>query len=430
VTAVVDHDAPSARATLALLRDGEASCVEVVSACLDRVDAAEASLHAWAHLDPGLVLARARELDAVPAAERGPLHGLPVGVKDIVDTADQPTACGSPIHAGRRPGRDATAVARLRAAGAIVVGKTVTTEFALFAPPPTRNPHDLDRTPGGSSSGSAATVAAGGVPVALGTQTAGSVVRPAAFCGLVGVKPTLGAVPTDGVLPVSRSLDTVGVLARRVDDAALLLGHLTGDPHSYLVDGHPRRVGFARTPEWDAIAPEVRSTVEGGVERLARHLDVVEVDLPASFDGLVGAQQVVMGVEAVHELGHLRRDHEAQLSERLRAYLDEAATLTDRYDDALAQRDRCLAELPAVFADLDALLAPAVLDVAPPASESTGDPLLCRAWTLLGTPAVAVPGLTGTGGLPLGLQVVADRGRDAAALRAAARVTYLLREDG
>jgi Asp-tRNA(Asn)/Glu-tRNA(Gln) amidotransferase A subunit family amidase len=413
--------AVGAQAIVAAIGAGERSAVEVVSSCLERIAEVEDELQAWAHLDPDLALARAAELDRLPAGRRGPLHGVPVGVKDILDTEDQPTSYGSPIHEGARPARDATAVARLRAAGAVIVGKTVTTEFALFHPGPTRNPHDPSRTPGGSSSGSAAAVAAGCVPVAVGTQTAGSVVRPAAFCGVVGAKPTFAAVPTDGVRPCSHTLDTVGTFGRTVDDAALALGVMAGDVDRFrpVAVGDRVRLGFVRTPQWELLGPAVQATVEAGVERLARDADVVELELPAPFAGLVDAQQTIMGVEAARLLADERRDHPDQLSEQLRAYLDEGASLAPGYDDALTLHARCRDRLGEVFAGLDAAIAPAVLDEAPPRA-STGDPVLCRMWTLLGTPTVAVPGLTGRNGLPLGVQVVAAAGRDAAALGVAA----------
>jgi Asp-tRNA(Asn)/Glu-tRNA(Gln) amidotransferase A subunit family amidase len=415
--------AEGARTIVAAIAAGERSSAEVVRGCLDRIAAVEDDLHAWAFVDPELALAQAAVLDGLPPAERGPLHGVPVGIKDILDTADQPTCYGSPIYEGARPQQDAVAVSRLRAAGAVIVGKTVTTEFALFQPGVTRNPHDPSRTPGGSSSGSAAAVAAGCVPLAVGTQTAGSVVRPASFCGVVGVKPTIGVVPREGVKPCSHTLDTVGAFGRDVGDTALALGVMAGDVPRYRpeVPSDPPRLGFARTAEWAAIAPEVRATIDAGIERLARHTEVVELALPPSFAGLVDAQQAVMGVEAARLLGPELRAHPDQISERLRTYLAEGGRYADRYDDALALGDRCRAELDGAFAGLDAVLAPAVLDEAPPLA-TTGDPLLCRMWTLLGTPTVAVPGLLGGHGLPLGIQVVARLGEDATALGTAAWV--------
>jgi Asp-tRNA(Asn)/Glu-tRNA(Gln) amidotransferase A subunit family amidase len=408
------------QAIVAATSSGARSCEDVVRASLERIAAVEDDLLAWAYVDPEVALAQARALDRLPADARGPLHGVPVGVKDIVDTADQPTAHGSPIYAGHLPPRDAAVVERLRAAGAVIVGKTVTTEFALFHPGPTRNPHDPDRTPGGSSSGSAAAVAAGGVPLAVGTQTAGSVVRPASFCGIVGAKPTFGIVPTDGVKPCSHTLDTVGVLSRDVEDAGLALGVLAGDPEAFRPVLPPRRLrlGFVRTAEWDQLPPEVRRTIEDAVERVSQEADLVEVTLPPPFAGLVDAQRTIMGVEANRLLAPERRDHPELLSDQLRSYLDEGAALADGYAAALELGARCRGLLDEVLGGVDAAIAPAVLGEAPPV-DTTGDPLLCRMWTLLGTPAIAVPGLRGTHRLPLGIQVVAPPGRDAVALGAA-----------
>jgi Asp-tRNA(Asn)/Glu-tRNA(Gln) amidotransferase A subunit family amidase len=405
------------RAIVAATSSGERRCEDVVRESLERIAAVEDDLLAWAHHDPELALVRARALDRLPPAGRGPLHGVPVGIKDIVDTGDQPTAYGSAIYAGHRPGGDAAVVERLRAAGAVVVGKTATTEFALFHPAPTRNPHDLDRTPGGSSSGSAVAVAAGCVPLAIGTQTAGSVVRPASFCGVVGAKPTFGTLPTDGVKPCSHTLDTVGVFTRDVEDAGVALGAIAGDPEAFRPALPPRRLrlGFVRTPQWGLLAPDVRRTIEDGIERLSREADLVEVTLPPEFDGLVDAHRTIMGVEAARLLAPERRDHPALLSDLLRAYLDEGATLAPGYDAALELTARCRGRLGEVLDGVDAAIAPAALDEAPPAA-TTGDPVLCRMWTLLGTPSVAVPGLRGTHGLPLGIQIVAPPHRDAVAL--------------
>lgn len=420
-------DLPPASALLRDLASGTIGAGELCADVLERIEAREPALHAWTHYDAERALARAGTLDAVPAEERGALHGLPVGIKDIIDTGDLPTTYGSPRYVGHRPRRDAIAVARLRAAGAVVVGKTVSTEFALFEPAATVNPHDPTRTPGGSSSGSAAAVGAGTLPLALGTQTAGSVVRPASFCGVVGAKPTFGAVPTDGVRPCAPSLDTVGVLASDVEAAATALGVLADDPDAFRVAelGERPKVGLCRTPWWDALDPAAARVIELAAERLARDVDVVEVALPAGFDGLVAAQQAIMGTETLRALSDERARGEERLSDRLRAYLDDSRGLVDDYQDALALAARCRQALPGVFVGVDVLLAPSVLGEAPPL-DTTGDPLLCRAWTLLGAPTVAVPGLTGPTGLPLGVQVVAPLGRDELGLGGAARVGALL----
>jgi Asp-tRNA(Asn)/Glu-tRNA(Gln) amidotransferase A subunit family amidase len=415
----------SASQLAAAVRDGEVRAEEVVATFLDRVTARESELRAWAHLDPDRAIAEARRRDA--DEPRGPLHGVPVGVKDIVDTGDLPTEHGSPIYRDHRPSDDAVVVARLRAAGAVVLGKTVTTEFAFFTPGPTTNPHDPARTPGGSSSGSAAAVAARTVPLAVGTQTAGSVVRPASFCGTVGAKPTFGVVPTAGVKPAAPSLDTVGVFTNDVGDAALALGVMADDLDRFRPAdlGERPRIGFARTHEWDQLEPATRAALDAAVERLARHVEVVEVVLPASFAGLVDAQQTVMATEALRMLADERSHHADLLSDGLRTYLEGAEALVAGYDDAISLAARCRDQLPEAFAGVEVVLAPSVIGEAP-SIETTGDPLLCRAWTLLGTPTVAVPGLRGPAGLPLGVQTIALPGRDDLALGGAAIIADVL----
>ncbi len=401
-----------------------------VQAALARARVTE-PLAAWAHLDVDGAAVRARALDAgleATQAAAGVLHGLPVGIKDLIDTADQPTEYGSPAYRGHRPAHDAEVVRRLRAAGAVVLGKTVTTEHALFHPGPTRNPHDPLRSPGGSSSGSAAAVAAGVVPVALGTQTAGSVLRPASFSGVVGTKPSFGVVPTAGIKPCAPSLDTVGVLAADAGLAAAVLGVLADDPERFRpwVPDRPLRVGFCRTPWWSALEPGAGAAIEAGVRRLAGGvasgggLEVVEVVAPESFGALAGAQEALMAAEVLEALADEVPD---TLSDTLRAYLQRAAQLAPGAPEAAALAERWRARLPELFAGVDVLLVPAALGEAPLLSAgSTGDPLPCRAFTLLGVPTVSVPGLLGPAGLPLGVQLVAPYGQDGLALGAATSI--------
>jgi amidase len=380
---------------------GGPSAEERVRECLERIEAREDELRAWAWLDAEAALAQARARDAEPP--RGPLHGLPVGVKDVIDTADMPTAYGSPIYEGHRPERDADCVAWLREQGAVILGKTVTTEFATYQPPATVNPHDPDRTPGGSSSGSAAAVAAGMVPVAYGTQTAGSVIRPAAFCGVVGFKPRHGWASTAGIKPLSARLDTLGTFGRTVADAARLAGlePAAGEP----------RIAFCRTP-WVDAAPEV--------EEAARRLGARELELPPEFASLAAAQETVMAFDVARNLEPEWREHREGLSQVMQDYIRDAREVpVEEAEAAAALRDQCRSRLPAVLAGLDALLVPAALGEAPLRSEgNTGDPLLCRAWTLLGVPAISVPGLTGPAGMPVGVQLV---GLDEAGVLGAAR---------
>jgi Asp-tRNA(Asn)/Glu-tRNA(Gln) amidotransferase A subunit family amidase len=372
----------------------ELSSVELVSACLERIAACEPELRAWAHLDSEAALAQARERDG--EAPRGPLHGLPVGVKDVIDTADLPTAYGSPIYAGHQPDRDADCVAWLREAGAVVLGKTVTTEFATYEPPPTVNPLDPARTPGGSSSGSAAAVAAGMVPLAYGTQTAGSVVRPASFCGVAGFKPAHGWRSTTGIKRLSERLDTLGLFGRTVADAALLGG--------FAAPSGGARVAFCRTPWWDALEDGGRAALEQAAARLGAE----EVELPPEFGGLAAAQETVMAFDVARNLEPEWRSHREQLSRAMRDYIERGQTVSEAdAREGAAVGERCRSRLPEVFAGFDALLVPAALGEAPLRVEGhTGDPLLCRAWTFLGVPALSVPGMVGPAGMPVGVQLV------------------------
>lgn len=411
------------------IRAREVSAEEVARATLDAIHAAEPTLAAWSHLDDEQVIAQARERDSAQAADPasvGSLHGVPIGVKDNLDVAGMPTTNGADIPVDGPATEDALAVARLKAEGAVIVGKTVTTEFALFRPGPTTNPHDPSRTPGGSSSGSAAAIGAGTIPLGIGTQTAGSVVRPASFCGIVGGKPTFGSVPRDGVTRCSDSLDTVGLLGSDVQGVALGLAAMTADPEGFTpASSEGMRFGFARTFEWGEIDEDARVRIERAIESLSDELDIREVEFPEAMRGLVQAQQVVMGVECAEEFTDLRAVHEDLLSDKLVTTLDQGAGWRWAYEPAMDHTALGRTALKDVFDDVDVLIAPAVVGEAPDIS-GTGDPLLCRMWTLLGAPSVAVPGLTGAAGLPLGIQVVAAPGRDALALGGAMAVAERL----
>jgi Asp-tRNA(Asn)/Glu-tRNA(Gln) amidotransferase A subunit family amidase len=421
------HTLPRARDLVAASRRGELDVVTTATATLERIAAIDPELHAFVAVDEDAVMARARELDA--AGPTGALHGVPVALKDIIDTRDLPTEYGSPIHAGHRPAADAAVVTRLRDAGALIVGKTVTTEFALFTPGPTRNPHDPSRTPGGSSSGSAAAVAAGLVPLALGTQTAGSVVRPASFCGVVGVKPTFGLVPFDGVKVCSASLDTLGVMAVDVEDAALALAVMAGvsldlgdTPRG--AASRPLRLGW--WPGATMLEPGAVEVVDDALTMLRGRADVeiVDVALPGWFGELVADQTALMHTETLEALAEARLHHADLLSPGLRERLALPPDSVGA-ERARARRSEGQRVLDDALRGIDGLLTPSVLGEAPERS-TTGDPVLCRTWTLLGVPAVAVPGLTGPAGLPLGVQVVGPVGEDLAVLRAAARLMPLL----
>jgi Asp-tRNA(Asn)/Glu-tRNA(Gln) amidotransferase A subunit family amidase len=407
----------------------ELSAEALLRACLDRIADREPQLHAFAALlDTDAALAQARALDAGPS--RGALHGLPLGVKDLFDTADLPTTYGSALYAGHQPAADAASVALCRAAGALVLGKTVSTEFAYFHPGPTANPHDLAHTPGGSSSGSAAAVADHLLPLALGSQTAGSIVRPAAYCGVVGYKPSLGRVPRGGVKSLSESLDTLGGFGRSVADVALLGGVLCGDERlvALALDETPAaalaapRIGLCRTPWWDEVDGDVVAAWARAEAALApAAAALVDVALPASWPDLVTLQKAVMAHEMARSLSHERVAHAERLSERLRALFAEGLAIDGaRHVAHLMQTARLQREAAdALFGACDVLLAPSSMGEAPAGLAATGDPLFCRGWTLLGLPCVHLPFARGAHGLPVGLQLVGRWGEDERLLAAA-----------
>ena len=403
-----------------LLATRELSAVDLVRACLARVAGREGAVHAFAAIDPDAALGQARALDAGPV--RGPLHGLPLGVKDLFDTADLPATYGSALYAGNRPLADAAAVALCREAGALVLGKTVTTEFAYFQPGPTRNPHNLAHTPGGSSSGSAAAVADHMLPLALGTQTAGSIVRPASYCGVVGYKPSHGRVPRAGVKSLSETLDTVGGFGRSVRDVALLGAVLTGDMRlAKVLDAPAPRIGMCRTPEWSQAGPDTQRAFAEATSALSPHAaSLVDMELPDELAGLVALQKAVMAFEMSRALSHERLQHRSRLSGRLLTLLDEGVAIPGAEHAANLARTAALQRRSdALFDRIDVLIAPSATGEAPVGIDATGDPLFCRGWTLLGLPCVHLPFTTGQHGLPVGLQVVGRSGDDHRLLAAA-----------
>jgi Asp-tRNA(Asn)/Glu-tRNA(Gln) amidotransferase A subunit family amidase len=421
---------------------GAISAEDYARACLAHIDAVEGEIKAFAHLDREHVLTQARALDERRAQGHpvGPLHGVPVAIKDIIDTADYPTELGSPLAAGRRPWHDATAVAKLRAAGAVIIGKTVTTEFAYFHPGPTRNPHDPARTPGGSSSGSAAAVASQMVPLALGTQTNGSVIRPAAFCGVFAAKPSHGLVSRAGVLQLSRKLDHIGAFARSLPDLALILdviaGHDPADPDTRpfaapdfraMLDEKwplPPRFAFARTAVWDKADVGTKAAFEELVAALGPAITPVE--LPASLAEAWDTHRTIMATDMAHSLApFVARGEPSEVMGKLLAR-GRSVTAVD-YLAALAQAPRYAASLADIFDEYDAILTPAAPGVAPEGLSATGDPAFCTLWTLTGLPALSLPLLAGEGGLPLGVQLVGAPGRDARLLRTAGALVEMLR---
>jgi Asp-tRNA(Asn)/Glu-tRNA(Gln) amidotransferase A subunit family amidase len=435
MTATIDLTSLAAAEAVAAMARGEISAERYVGAFLDRIVAIDKEVGAFIHLDAEYALAQARARDAERSRGGilGPLHGIPVALKDIVDTKDYPTENGSPLFAGRRPHSDATVAARLRAAGAVIIGKTVTTELAYFHPGKTRNPRDLSRTPGGSSSGSAAAVAAGMVPFALGSQTNGSMIRPAAFCGVYGIKPSHGLVSRAGVLALSRTLDHIGAYARSLEDLALVLEVMAGydpaDPDTRplaaphfgdILAGTPPaapRFAFVRTPIWDKADPATRAAFEALVARLGGAVESVE--LPAAFADAWPAQRAIMATEMAHHFGELvARAQPDAASGVLRALLDEGATVPAvRYIAACETGRRLAAALADVFARYDAIITPATIGVAPKGQQATGDPAFCTLWTLTGVPALSLPLLDGENGLPLGVQLVGAAGDDGRLLR-------------
>ncbi|HWM82740.1 MAG TPA: amidase [Pseudolabrys sp.] len=418
----------------AAIARGELSAEAYVGACLARIAAIDGQVGAFVHLDEADALeqARARDRHRMSGRNLGPLHGIPVAIKDLLDTADYPTEYGSPVTAGRRPSRDATVVARLRDAGAVIIGKTVTTEFAYYHPGKTRNPHDLTRTPGGSSSGSAAAVAAGMVPLAIGSQTNGSVIRPATFCGVFGLKPSHGLVSRAGVLTLSRTLDHVGGFARSLDDLALLMdviaGHDPSDPDSRLyaapafrrtlAEPPPIEPSFTlmRTPMWERADAEARTALE----ELAREVGAREIELADDVVTAWDAHRAIMAADMAFNLGHFV-DGGGDVSQQFRDLVAEGRAVTAaHYLAAVRDARRYTASLTEIFEQYsDAIMTLPAKGVAPDAS-TTGDPLFCTFWTLTGLPAISLPLLQGEGGLPIGVQLIGADGRDERLLRTSA----------
>ncbi len=399
--------------TARAIAEGRTTSEEAVASCLARIAEREATVRAWAWLDPDHALAEARARDA--ARPLGPLHGVPVGVKDIFDTADMPTQMGSPIYRGHRPAADAAAVAILRAAGAVILGKTVTAEFAGTHPGPTTNPHDAARTPGGSSQGSAAGVADFMVPVALGTQTGGSVLRPSSFCGIVGFKPSFGTFNRAGIKSAAESLDTIGLHARALEDVALVRDVLTGrEPGGIAALARPPRIGLCRTPLWHLAEPETVAAVDGAAAAVrAAGAAVDEVRLPAAFDALADARRAINDHERARAMAHEWRTDRDRLSPALRKTVEAGLAVPHaEYRAALARTRDCRHLLDWLFDDWDALLAPAVNGEAPPGLGHAGDPAFQALWTMLHVPAITLPTHRGPNAMPVGIQLVARRGED------------------
>ncbi len=426
----------SAIAAKEAIGSGKITSVQLVSACLNRIDAVEDRIGAWTYLDPGNALNQAREADQAMQEGRrvGPLHGLPVGIKDIIDTKDMPTENGTVLHAGRQPTEDASVVTLLREAGAIILGKTVTTELAVYAPAKTRNPCNLNHTPGGSSSGSAAAVAADMLPLALGTQTNGSVIRPAAFCGVYGFKPTHGRISRHRVLRQSGVLDQIGVFASSLEDAALITEQIMAyddrDPDMRMqarpvllrslsqTPPVPPRLAFVKTPMWDQAEPDTKEAFAGLIARLGD--TAAEFALPKIFNDVVEQHRIIMEADIAGSFAAEYERGRDKLSAVLVEMIERGQkVLAVDYNRAVDYKTVLNRAFETVFNRYDAILTPATTGEAPAGLASTGNPVFCTIWTLCGMPAITLPILKGPQGLPLGVQLVGSVGDDARLLRTA-----------
>ena len=419
------------------MQKGLLTSEELVQACLERIRQVEPTVQAWTFLDEGHALAQARAADersrsGIPV---GPLNGIPVGIKDIIDTADMPTENGTVLHQGRMTRADAKVVAMLRAAGAVILGKTVTTECAYYSPGKTRNPWNPEHTPGGSSSGSAAAVAAQMVPLALGSQTNGSVIRPASFCGVYGFKPTHGLIPRTGILKLSRTLDHVGLFSRTLEDLALFAEELVGydedDPDSRprgrmpftrILEEEPPippLLGFVKTPHWERVTPEAKEAFGELIATLGDRVE--EIDLIASAADAWEWQKTIMEAEMAANLEREWQIGRDKLSPQLRSLMERGReTKAIDYQRALAGIPRIVESFDELFTErYDAILTPAAPGSAPKGLGSTGDPTFCTLWTLCGMPAVTLPLMQDSAGLPIGVQLVGRKNFDARLLRTA-----------
>ncbi|WP_346899946.1 amidase [uncultured Roseibium sp.] len=418
------------------IRAGLLTSTDLVSACLDRIEETDGQLKAWAHLDRDKAMAEAAELDAIRQSGRplGALHGVPVGLKDIIDTKDYPTERGSPVFAGRRPDRDAAVVERLRDAGAVILGKTKTTELAFVHPADTTNPHDTGHIPGGSSSGSAAAVAAHQVPLALGTQTNGSVIRPASFCGTYGFKPTRGVISRRGVLATSNTLDQIGVFARTLEDSALLADVLKGydqtddkcypRPRPAMLEGFQAEppvkpsLAFIDLPFADRLSADSRDGFEELVTALGARVE--RIPAPPAFAGLVEVQRIIHEYEISQLLKDTFDTHWDKISATLKPVIERGRAITATvYEDARSTAEAADGFFSAFFKDYDAILSPSAAGEAPKIGPSTGDPIFCTIWTLGGLPAVSMPLLVGENGLPIGVQLIGAVEQDDRLMRTA-----------
>ncbi|MEK9671076.1 MAG: amidase [Rhodospirillaceae bacterium] len=420
----------------AKIRDGEIRSEELVTACLDHIDGIEGQVKAWVFLDRDYALAQAKAADEQWARQEslGPLHGVPVGIKDIIDVDGLPSGRGTPLSAENMPKRDAALVSLLRQAGAVIMGKTVTTELAVYHPGKTRNPHNVDHTPGGSSMGSAASVASFMVPGAVGTQTNGSVIRPASYCGIVGFKPSHGLIPRPGVLDLSRTLDTMGAMGRSVDDAAILTECMIGwddeDPDTR-IRARPRLLDAAReeppvapdfvfmkTAAWEKVEDECRDAFAELADFLGDRCDADE--LPDFFAAAWDYHRTIMCADMARGLADYYENGRDQLSSVIVGMIEEGQkSLATDYLKAHEWRQTMIQGMDSVFEEYDAILTPAATGTAPRGLDATGDPVCSTLWTYLGLPCITLPLMQGENGLPIGVQLVGAPGRDGRLLRTA-----------
>jgi Asp-tRNA(Asn)/Glu-tRNA(Gln) amidotransferase A subunit family amidase len=422
----------------ALLASGQLTSEALVAACLARIKQRDEAVAAWEHIDAGRALAAARASDALRASgQKMPaLSGIPVGIKDVIDTHDFPTELGSPVFAGRQPSADAFIVTELRTAGAIILGKTVTTELAFFGPGKTRNPCHPEHTPGGSSSGSAAAVADCQVPLALGTQTAGSIIRPASYCGTIGFKPTFGYASRTGVLQQPATHHTTGGYARWVQDNALLYdkiggfdaadGDMRSEPKPSLVSAlqEPRqrapRFAFVRSPAWPQADAAMRAAFEAFAGGFGARAEVVETALPPDFDGSLRLQEIVQFSDIARNYGPIADANPTKVTAKLREIIAEGRSFSIAdCAAARAESEHLYEALRPVLANYDAILTPAAPGPALHGLEVTGSPMFNALWTYLGMPCISLP-LLELAGLPVGVQLTGARGNDAGLLKAAA----------
>jgi Asp-tRNA(Asn)/Glu-tRNA(Gln) amidotransferase A subunit family amidase len=403
--------------TYAAFREGitrrEFSCEEIARAYLDRIALSEAAIHAWAFIDPDLVIAQARALDRGPVL--GELHGLPLGVKDVIDTFDMPTQMGSPTYAGYQPVADASCVALARAAGAVIFGKTVTAEFAGTHPGPTVNPLDHARTPGGSSSGSAAAVADGMVGVAFGTQTGGSVHRPASYCGVYGFKPSQSAIERTGVKAAAERFDTVGIIAYDLDYIDALFSVLTNgySPEASALR-KPARAAICRTPFWSRAQPETVAAFDACAEAFrGAGVEVDELTLPAAFDAIHNARATINAVQRAHALRHEWQMQPELISDDMAAVIRRGLGISyETFAEAVRCAEECRALFVQLFANRDVVIAPCVDGEAPLGLASTGEHHFQSIWTTIDMPTASLPFSQSAAGLPVSVQLVGLPGRD------------------